>query len=93
MTLFLAMHPFPREPEARGRAEHEHRRREEHARAEEAVEHVADREARERGQHDGPAENADLPEPVAERRLGLRAAARLALGCVARGPRHVIGLV
>ncbi len=72
----LVMHPSPGRPEADRRPCHQQRSREKDAGSEDAIEPAAEEQAEQCRDNDRPAENADLPEPGAERGFGIGASLR-----------------
>src|SRR5579871_4084110 len=64
-----AVHPLPRRPQADGGTDHDQRRRKEDAGGERPVQPSADHDPDQDRNDDCPAENADLAEARAERRL------------------------
>jgi hypothetical protein len=74
------MHPSPRRPEADCRTCHQQRSREKDPGSEGSVDPAAKEKTEQCRDNDGPAENADLAEPSAERGFGIGTTLRLALG-------------
>src|SRR5260370_30734853 len=73
------MHPSPGRTEADCRAGHQQRSREKDPGFKGAIEPPAKEKTEQRRDNDRPAENADLAEPRAERRLGIGATLAVAL--------------
>src|SRR5258708_37171918 len=85
------MHPSPGRPEADCRAGHEQRSRETDPGLKGPIEPPAKEKTEQRRNNDRPAENADLAEPRAERRLGIGATLGAALDGSLRSQCQAIG--
>src|SRR5271166_1959672 len=89
------VHPMPGRRESDRSAEHQKRRRKEHVRPrrfahESAIEPPSEKQSEQHRDDDHPPENADLPEPGAQRRFWCLAPALLALERLARGAQEAI---
>jgi hypothetical protein len=84
------MHPSPGRPQPDCGSAHQQRRRKKDSCSEAAVEPASEKEKEQRRHDDGPAENADLPQPRTERGLGICATLRGALNGSSRGASQAI---